>query len=749
MPSSTNNLVEGISDLRIGDDTLPSKQIYNPYRDDQYLLPKWKDITSFLHETTADFKIGQLVHLDSFCLYDAMSAIEIMDPKMDTGMVIKEDSHRPFDPSVRLSEREVIFVMDRLLCCETTWLTGQSLSQTLFTCLYCHHVFSLTPENIMAAKGADDPASELVYVVLKAYILATVRCCLLIWREMIKGNVYEEEDFTTNLFGLSLQENYPESDVLMMLEDATTWLENAKKQLFTVDRTRHFDALLDRLRLRNAYLLALIQLSKPNCTGYDEARRELARAAGLVHEGTIAGTMEEGIEAEGGRYFNFLEDHNHSIPILTVSWQRTPHHGPLHCSQIARLALDNLGSLIKRLEAICAVIEFTSVGSLLVGGRHNFITLFASQKPTPCAFSRSKLSSTFYSELRVAGTRPISWLIRDAVLDFSRPPAWWFGVGGGQPPGGDSVNMLPNQQHEVVREVVNGFLERAARVSEISPFIDNVKTNCHNRARLQRILCKLLNTWEALQDEAEQIDAKLHKLAKIDPIVLGLKLTKGEASYPYYLSSWVFHQKLTMMEEILFLGFELELYATHEYLMIYWYLDYVLQCHLQHFERVAAHTEVTEQAAKAKAAWVAAQTAAQTVVQDTRKSKKHKKPKATLISLPPMFNTNNSTQPSLTPPITKPEIDSLRLLNGARQNLCRGIYRVWLSDCTRAFSEFAILALSKTGHFRPPVPRFDDEPTRFSHRFKMFGNLVSPAWLRYEDFAESADASDIKVGMER
>lgn len=190
----------------------------------------------------------------------------------------------------------------------------------------------------MAAKGTDDPAPEFVYVVLKAYILATVKCCLLIWREMIKGNVYEvcdlsiilsfellgqfgnksrvvpkyshyssnssdqEEDFTTNLFGLSLQENYPESDVLMMLEDATTWLENAKKQLSTVDRTRHFDALLDRLRLRNAYLLALIQLSKPNCTGYDEARRELARAAGLVREGAIAETMEEGVEAEGGRY---------------------------------------------------------------------------------------------------------------------------------------------------------------------------------------------------------------------------------------------------------------------------------------------------------------------------------------------------------------------------------------------------------------------------------------------------------------
>ncbi len=31
--------------------------------------------------------IGQLVHDDSFSLFDAMSALELMDPKMDAGML--------------------------------------------------------------------------------------------------------------------------------------------------------------------------------------------------------------------------------------------------------------------------------------------------------------------------------------------------------------------------------------------------------------------------------------------------------------------------------------------------------------------------------------------------------------------------------------------------------------------------------------------------------------------------------------
>ncbi|RUS25875.1 hypothetical protein BC938DRAFT_471527, partial [Jimgerdemannia flammicorona] len=725
---------------------------------------------SLLNQT--DFEIGQLVHLESFSLYEAMSAIEIMDPKMDTGMVLKDGTHRVFDPSARLSEQEVIFVIDRFLCCEVgmkaqltlkersrslilnlgqsptpeyqmTWLTGQSLSQTIFTCLYCHHVFSLTPESLTAEKTQDDPAPQLVYLVLKGYIVATVKCCMLIWREMIKGNIYEEEDFTVSLFGLSLQENYLESDVLNVLEDAMTWLEEVKKQQQATDSTRHLDALLDRLRLRRSYLLALIHLSKPNCVEYSEARRELARASDYLRDGVIGDTMEEGVEVEGAFDPNInrkLAAHTPPRPITLLANKQ---------------ALDNLGGLINRLESICKVVEFTSVGSLL-----NFIVFFAAQKPAPCAFSRSKLNvratldfasppatplpSTFYSELRVAGTRPISWLVRDAVLDFSRPPTWWFGIGRDKPPDSSSNE----QQYMEVKELVNRFLDRAARpfkvrmfVSCLQSFIDNVKTQCHNRARLRRMLCKLLNDWESLQDEAEQMDAQLHMLAKIDPVVLGLDTTNGEASYPYYLSSWVFHQKLAMMEEVLFLGFELELYGAHEYLMVYWYLDYVLQCHYQHFERVAAHTEAAEQFAMAKTVRPVTQVAQGSCEfvsinngfsADTRKSKKYKKPKAPSI-LSHASNSNKTDDASSSEPLpAMPEIIPLQMLNVARQELCRGIYR-------------AILGFAKTDHLRQPLLRFDHEPTRFAHRFKMFAKLISPAWLKYEDFAKSADTTDIEA----
>jgi hypothetical protein len=66
----------------------------------------------------AELEVGQLVHLESFTLFDAMSAIEIMDPKMDTGMILEGDKKIPFNPLKSLSGEQVLWVIDRLLCCE-------------------------------------------------------------------------------------------------------------------------------------------------------------------------------------------------------------------------------------------------------------------------------------------------------------------------------------------------------------------------------------------------------------------------------------------------------------------------------------------------------------------------------------------------------------------------------------------------------------------------------------------------------
>jgi hypothetical protein len=66
-----------------------------------------------------------------------------------------------------------------------------------------------------------------------------------------------------------------------------------------------------------------------------------------------------------------------------------------------------------------------------------------------------------------------------------------------------------------------------------------------------------------LQDEAEKIDSYLNNLTqKSDP----------QCSHLGYYSTWVLYHILRVMIQYLLSGFELELYAPHEYSYIFWYL---------------------------------------------------------------------------------------------------------------------------------------------------------------------------------
>lgn len=134
-----------------------------------------------------EFDVGQLVHLQSFTLFDAMSAIEIMDPRMDTGMAI-EHTFESFDIEKRTSPEDTLGIMDRLVVREMAWISGHSLAQTVYTCIYFHHIKKL---NQLPMPTLTSNMDDIIYGVLRSYILATVKCCHYIWTEMTQGNVYE------------------------------------------------------------------------------------------------------------------------------------------------------------------------------------------------------------------------------------------------------------------------------------------------------------------------------------------------------------------------------------------------------------------------------------------------------------------------------------------------------------------------------------------------------------------------------
>ena len=54
------------------------------------ILYNFKTITDEFKQSCDKLEVGQLLKDDSFGLFEAMSAIEMMDPKMDAGMVAKQ-----------------------------------------------------------------------------------------------------------------------------------------------------------------------------------------------------------------------------------------------------------------------------------------------------------------------------------------------------------------------------------------------------------------------------------------------------------------------------------------------------------------------------------------------------------------------------------------------------------------------------------------------------------------------------------
>lgn len=141
----------------------------------------WMEITDDFFESVKDLSLGELLHDQLFGLFEAMSAIEMMDPKMDAGMVCNRGNKKAlsFEQALEagtlkidnLTNSELIGIIDTTLACIVSWLEGHSLAQTVFTNLYLHKPYQIEDR------------------VLKAFSLATYKYIDIIKEFLVKGNL--------------------------------------------------------------------------------------------------------------------------------------------------------------------------------------------------------------------------------------------------------------------------------------------------------------------------------------------------------------------------------------------------------------------------------------------------------------------------------------------------------------------------------------------------------------------------------
>uniref|UniRef100_A0A3Q3BPI5 N-alpha-acetyltransferase 35, NatC auxiliary subunit n=1 Tax=Kryptolebias marmoratus TaxID=37003 RepID=A0A3Q3BPI5_KRYMA len=476
----------------------------------------WVDIT---HE----FK-GRFVAFCRFGLFEAMSAIEMMDPKMDAGMIGNQVNRKVlnFEQAIKegaikvkdLSLPELIGIIDtKPRCC---CLFGHSLAQTVFTCLYVHN-----PDLI------EEPS-------LKAFALGLLKVCDIAREKVNKAAVFEEEDFQAMTYGFKMANNVTDLRVTGMLKDVEDELQRKVKSTRSRQgEQRNPDvelehqqclALFNRIKFTRLLLTALIAFTKKETSAVSEAQKLVVQAADLLSP--IHSSIQYGIQSQ-----NDTTKGDHPIMMgfePLVNQRLLPPTFPRYAKIIKREDMvAYFSKLIERIKTVCDVINTTNLHGIL-----DFFCEFSEQ--SPCVLSRSLLQTTFLIDnKKVFGTHLMQDMIKDALRYFVSPP-------------------------------VLSYNSACCLSMCVQPFCNLIQIHGHNRARQRDKLGHILEEFATLQDEAEKVDAALHSLLmKLEP----------QRQHLACLGTWILYHNLRIMIQYLLSGFELELYSMHEYYYIYWYLS--------------------------------------------------------------------------------------------------------------------------------------------------------------------------------
>ena len=502
-------------------------------------VPKidWLDITAQFKQAAAQLDHGELIHDIHFSLFDAMSAIELADPKMD-GMVqwrqfpkyplsLKEAISCGYVRVDGHSNRMLIGVFDEILACIATWLEGHTLAQTIFTCLYL----------------LDTSIVENLF--LRAYATATVKVVEFIRKAIFQGWVCGEEDQQAVCLGFNMLGSVSDASV-------TTSLREARDKAMSLARARpshgacdpssvkaanwnkaELEALVTRVKFMRSLFAVTTSLGKKNREGIHNAQQELAQC--LSHLDSIQSTLHLG------------EPLDPLDPIALgfhplINQQLLPPSYKRYAILPRAKAMEFLKSVLQQVQLVFNIGRLDSLQDLV----HAIMNLCAVDSPN--VFARSLVVQLCIEGDRekLFGVRSLMALVREDVRTMYNPP---------------SLNpKSPISSNQQVKETVDHFFYQAQ-----AHLMEFLHVYCQHRARQRAEIAKYLESVGDLQQEAEGLDQLLHSLtAKFDP----------QRQHLACYSTWILYFISQLFIDYIHLGFEYNLFSPFENHYVFWYLEY-------------------------------------------------------------------------------------------------------------------------------------------------------------------------------
>jgi len=625
----------------------------------------WKEVTSVFRDSADELLLGELLHDANFGLFEAMSAIEMMDPKMDAGMLcnqgvrkIQSLEHGIESGQVKISgfeKNELCEIMDATLRCLVTWLEGHSTAQSLFTNVYLHNPFIIED------------------VALKSFCIGILRLIDIVREIVNKSAAYEEEDFQAMTYGFKLAPDVTDVRAAGMLKEAEEELQRIIRNV-RAKSTDSFSGVEEevkeefnrvaavsvRVKFLRHLILTLTSLTKEKCSGVSEAQKHMAllreTLTGIAATRSCRSTVDDKDDDDDDD-----EDDTSGYPnVMGFEQLITQRLLPPTFPRYSRIKSwkETLASLEGLLDRLVKSTDALSISNL-----HQMIHFFAEfSKSSPCVLSRSILQLLVVPpSRRLFGTTAASDALRDTLKTFIQTPIFHPKC---------PLASLPH-----VKEVLDSYMARAG-----FPLISLLLLSGHNRARQRDKWAVALEELSSLQEESEKLDQFLQ--------TQWIKHVPGK---PFFASftTWNVYHVICAMISYVESGFELELYAVHEYPYILWYLgEFLYGWLLSTLSR--ADNYLTQNLAYCEE------------LQKTSKSnKKNKK------------NKNKKTRPY------GRELMYLQ----ANQNLVLGTYK-------------AVLAFQLEGRLPLPNFEFDSEEVRFNRRFSPFTCIATPPSIPYMQYKE-------------
>ncbi|XP_021277230.1 N-alpha-acetyltransferase 35, NatC auxiliary subunit [Herrania umbratica] len=508
----------------------------------------WADASPLLEAACRGLRDGELIHGDNFNLFAAMSALEIMDPKMDSGIVCRyysieeaiENGAAPIPISLEstIDVQCTIDIMDHLLACEAAWHKGHSLAQTVFSCIYLLRL--------------DRTAS---HALLHSYCRVIRTTCKAVVSVVSDARTHEEEDLFTMTYGLPLNGDGDEKCLSMLnaVEEtisrqlrackATSSKRRVSEDLEPLQSNTNLEeglckALLCRLRFRKHFFHVLTCMKRPQGRGLELARKHIASCI-LELESILKSAeflrfcsdefceddIEDKTTASGREPIGFDATLNSRLSAPTppraikiLSWKK---------------AVEYFVKLLHDLDVMCSYSLDPHLESLL-----RFVVQF--QKSQPDLVARAHLQLLLVQDGKLYGRDPIFAVITKAA---ALPEA--------------------TKNHDIQK---NEYIVQLGQL-----VVNLLKILCTNVAWQRRKLGKILQDWRVIYVQLE----------------LAFRNEFGEVSSSsnaenicmkifQHILIWVEEQTYWIACRFLILGFELDLYSASEYCMVYWYLYAVL-----------------------------------------------------------------------------------------------------------------------------------------------------------------------------